>query len=427
MQIDVLGHPRICAALVRVLNELFGRTAFTVNVRQLPDAPGNRQKEAPAAPATTPFVRVTVDARSLAMTVRIEHGASHRTMDRRELPPANSVELAIEETSHVVYGMVDAAFRAESMLDERPAPPTGPTAAPGPTAPAPPTGPTAAPGPTAPAPPDARAASGPHADAHAAPPSPSARASVPSRNPPGIEAASMATGTDGASSAASTTAAAAAAAAAAASTPASSSRQSPSPWSLHGALSGYVGTPGGGLVWSGGGGGLELRYGRGTYGAGLRLSGAVLAATEARQGPLEAEVRPFPFRLLPSFQWSGPSRRALVVGLGAGADWFYVSPQPGPPDVYAARASSYLAPVLTALAEARFPLVGGIDVQVGLLLDVDLAGYRYVVQSGAERSALFAPAAIRPSLFTGISFPILAPSHSEDVRYTGEVARHEGR
>jgi hypothetical protein len=110
----------------------------------------------------------------------------------------------------------------------------------------------------------------------------------------------------------------------------------------------------------------------------------------------------------------------LDAAVGGGADVFITEARSNilPPGAVAAvRADA--SPVLSAQVTGRFGIARSADVWVGVMVDVDLAPRRFVVNVGGTTEELYLPWRVRPAVLLGFSFAPVGKEpyagHSEDA------------
>lgn len=137
---------------------------------------------------------------------------------------------------------------------------------------------------------------------------------------------------------------------------------------------------GGGRIVPGGGVALEPRVDVGPGQAGLLFSAAVHGTSELAFARGIAEVRPFQFRLGPTFDWLLSSDLSGCFGLAGGFDTFVINAVEAPDSGKVHDGTSTTDPVVTGLLGARLPLSSRTFLSATASLDLDLAPASFVAR-----------------------------------------------
>jgi hypothetical protein len=111
VEVYVMGSPEVFAMTRDTVRELFARLHIVPSVQ----ASDNVEEAVIAgrSQGSAPLVRAILDMRSRASPdVLVLDGASHRVLQHRILPSSESLEVSVEEASHVIYGVVDSLLRS---------------------------------------------------------------------------------------------------------------------------------------------------------------------------------------------------------------------------------------------------------------------------------------------------------------------------
>jgi hypothetical protein len=375
VRVYVAGPPQALARTRATLSELFARIRIDVVVEPAED------DAALAGASKDSVARAFFDFRALsAPRVVLAPGTSGHELERRTLPGSASLEVSIEEASHVLYLAVESALEAR----EGSSPATDvPLESPG----------GAAPG-TAPA---AAATAAPPAAATSEPP-----AAVPSRPAPAAKPVEQPSPTR--------------VEADAGARPRSGSHAPPIAFeagvSAFGAVSSFAAEH----VLPGVGGAVDVAFGTAPLrGVALLSFGEFLPSDvihDTRSGSLHAES----VRLLGGVEWL-PFTHApvgFVLAGGGGVDRVTFEPGPSSATVLSSAVASRADPIVEGMAGARFRVSRSFAMFALSSLDVDLTPHRYTAEANGQTSTFFSLPAVRPAALLGVTYVFLdAPERSQ--------------
>jgi hypothetical protein len=129
VEVFIAASPEAFATASDTMRELLARLHIVPTV-QMTDDVNEAALSEPRTSARPPLVRAVVDMRPRSPSVLVEDGASRRVLVHRVLPPSDSIDVTVEEVSHVVYMAVDSVLREPPQ-----APPPVPAKPPAPEAP----------------------------------------------------------------------------------------------------------------------------------------------------------------------------------------------------------------------------------------------------------------------------------------------------
>jgi hypothetical protein len=155
--------------------------------------------------------------------------------------------------------------------------------------------------------------------------------------------------------------------------------------------------PGGGVV-------LEPRVELGRSQVGLLFSAAVHGTSDLEFARGMAEVRPFQFRLGPTFDWLLSSEVSGGVGLAGGFDTFVVNAVEAPDAGQVHDGTSTTDPIVTGLLGARLPLSSRMFLSAFGSLDLDLAPASFVARRDDSSEVVLALPRWRAGFTLALSF-----------------------
>jgi hypothetical protein len=365
-----------------VLPELLARIRLQATVE-----PANDESVLAAA-ATDAVPRAFLDFRSTAAPrVILVERPQGKELERRTLPASTSLEVAVEESAHVLYMALESALHARP---ENAAATAGAAASPG-SATAGSAGSPGNPASTAgeAATPDAgtdTAANAPTASAESNSAAPRA-----GEEPTTREAASSETRAKPPS-------------------PESEDRQRPpghgAPLPFAARLSAFGGVSSfqAEHVLPTAGGALDAAFGTGTVRGGAWLSfGASFPSTVSNR--VAGSVRAESLRLAATAEWLAWPRVGFVLGAGGGVDRVTFDPGASTPALQAGTPTTRANPLVATFLGARFRIAGGFGAFALAALDVDLTPHRYVAAMGLDAPApIFTLPRLRPAAFAGLSY-----------------------
>lgn len=122
-------------------------------------------------------------------------------------------------------------------------------------------------------------------------------------------------------------------------------------------------------------------------------------------------------RAMPSIEVLRRLPFAFEVSAGGGIDSLSVEPSsPTLPASALGAASTRIDPVVSGAVAARFAIASDVTLTLTLLGDVDLATRRYVFDDRGRQTSILSPWTVRPTLFAGLSFPVLGETPYRSAR-----------
>jgi hypothetical protein len=283
---------------------------------------------------------------------------TEREVLRRTLPDTASLEIAVEQLSHVLYAVIEALLQtARSRQSARPTP----TARPEP-----------------PSRSSEPLSSSPPASAPEPEPAPTV---TPSSDDAGVRP---------------------------------SRRLSSGPSLLVGAFARLL-TIDSSSILPGGGLSLAARSREDGLAFGGSVTGALHSSQEIFFEGARGRVRPLSLRAYGTVSGPTQSRVLLVAGFGGGIDVFQVEADSAPPDV-AAQSSTVSDVILGTLFGARFPVAGALGLDAAFTLDLDLSPRHFVAEQGERRLVLLELGRFRPAFVLGASYSLTSSSQAARSR-----------
>jgi hypothetical protein len=160
----------------------------------------------------------------------------------------------------------------------------------------------------------------------------------------------------------------------------------------------------------GGGASVGVTAGTGPWKPSVSLGGAYYAPFGASATDVSLQTTISSFRAVASVRIPRTKFVGVDAGLGAGADVFHTVPgNPGSSVVTLGGTQDLVDPVVTARLVAGIRLSAGARVTVGMDVDFDAGGHRYVTETDATRviSAILQPWPVRPSAMVGLCVPLI--------------------